>query len=240
MKRTASKSIYFLRFLHNFFAITGLFFSLCIVLAFTEQPYWAYHWLGTSKARLEQKPEVIILLGGAGMPAQDNLMRSWYTGKAARSFPDAQILIAMPGNIKDSTSTPRKMQAELQLRGIKPERIAFEAEGTNTRSQALGCRQLLNPETPILLVTSPEHMRRAVLCFEKAGFSQVNGLPAFENAAEADFRVNDAQLGGDSALVPDLSKRMNMRYQVWNHLKYEIIIARECCALAYYKLRGWI
>ncbi len=220
--------------------LIGIFFTLCVILAMTEQPYWGYHWLGTSRSEITSRPTNIILLGGSGMPSQSNLMRSWYVEKAAKSFPEAKVLIAMPGDLSDSLSTPRLMQDELILRGVNPEKIQFETQGTNTRSQAIFCKGFVNMKSPILLVTSPENMRRSVLCFQKTGFEKVNALPAFENAAEADFSFNDDELGGNKLLIPDVGKSMNMRYQLWNHLKYEIIIAREMVALSYYKLRGWI
>lgn len=217
-----------------------MFFTICVLIAFTSAPYWGYHWLGVSKSELKQKPDYIILLGGGGMPSQSNLMRSWYTARVAENFPGAKVIIAMPGELKDSLSTPQKMKAELEARTISGERILFEAQGTNTRSQALNCAGIISYKTPVLIVTSPEHMRRAVLCFQKTGFEKVNALPAFENAAEADFTFEDDRLGGNNVLMPDVGKNMNVRYQVWNHLKYEILIVREIFALSYYKLRGWI
>jgi len=174
------------------------------------------------------------------MPSQSNLMRSWYTAQAGKSFPEAKIVIAMPGELEDSLSTPQKMKTELEVRAIPGDQILFEAKGTNTRSQALNCAGIISYKTPVLLITSPEHMRRAVLCFREVGFEKVNALPAFENAAEANFTFKDDELGGNTVLVPDVGKNMNMRYQLWNHLKYEILIAREMFALVYYKLRGWI
>lgn len=240
MTGSGTKSIFFLRLLRRILVAIGIFFTICVLIAFTSAPYWAYHWLGTSMSELKWKPEVIIQLGGGGMPSQSNLMRSWYTGKAAQSFPEAKVIIAMPGELSDSTGTPLKMKEELLVRGIESGRILFENEGTNTRSQALNCKGLVKMQAPILLITSPEHMRRAILCFQKAGFEKVNAIPAFENAAEADFRFKDDELGGNKTLVPDVGQNTNVRYQVWNHLKYEILVAREMLALAYYKLRGWI
>lgn len=234
------KSIYFLRLLRTIMVMIGLFFTICIILALTSAPYWGYHWLGTSKSALNEAPQTIILLGGSGMPSQENLMRSWYVGEASKSFPEAKVIIAMPGELSDSSSTPQKMKTELMTRRIHSDLIGFENQGTNTRAQAVNCMGLVKLQSPILIVTSPEHMRRAVLCFQKAGFERVNALPAFETAAEADFRFNDDELGGNTVLVPDVGQSMNMRYQVWNHLKYEILISREIFALAYYRLRGWI
>lgn len=240
MAKTWIKNIHFLRILRNLWVLIGIFFSICIVLAFTTLPFWGYYWLGTSRSELNEEPKTIILLGGGGMPSESNLMRSWYAGKAAKSFPLASVLIAMPGDLSDSLATPLLMKKELEQRGIPEYLILFENLGTNTRAQALNCLKLADHEASVLLVTSPEHMRRAVLCFRKAGFSKVNALPAFENAVEADLRFTDDDLGGNKTLVPDVGNRISVRYQVWNHLKYEILIARETVALAYYKLRGWI
>lgn len=235
-----NKIIHFLRIVRIFFTLTGIIFLLFVITAFTTLPFWGYHWLGTSKSELKQQPETIILLGGGGMPSESNLIRSWYTEWAAKKVERAAILIAMPGDLTDSASTPRLMQKELVLRGIQQQRISFENKGTNTRSQALNCIGLLKKEKPILLVTSPEHMRRAVLCFRTAGFEKVNALPAFEDAAEADFTFDDDELGGNKKMIPDVGENTQLRYQVWTHLKYEILIVRELMALAYYKLRGWV
>ncbi len=240
MSRIKAQNFYFLRILRNIFAFIGLSFFVCFVLALTEQPFWAYHWLGTSKSELRWKPETIILLGGGGMPSESNLMRSWYVEKAAKSFPDAALIIAIPGDIADSLSTPHLLKKELVMRGLNPKNIRFENEATNTRGQALNSKRTITMQSSVLLITSPEHARRSVLCFQKAGFEKVNCLPAFENALEGDLSFNDEQLGGKKTILPDVGSNTNMRYQLWNHLKYEILIAREMFALMYYRLRGWI
>jgi uncharacterized SAM-binding protein YcdF (DUF218 family) len=240
MTKTKIKSIYFLRLLRNLFIIIGIFFSICILLAFTTLPFEGCYWLGTSKSELKLQPQTIILLGGGEMPSQSALMRCWYTEKAAKSFPNANIIIAMPGDLEDSLSTPQLMKKELLIRGLEANRILFEDEGTNTRAQVLNCQRLVKMQAPILLVTSPEHMRRSVLSFQKAGFENVNALPAFENAIEADLSFNDDKLGGKRKYLPGVGGNISMRYQLWNHLKYEILIVREIVALGYYKLRAWV
>ncbi len=240
MARTRVKNIHFLRILRNLFLLFGIFFFTIVVLSFTTLPYWGYHWLGTSKSELKETPSTIVLLGGGGMPSESNLIRSWFTEKAAKTFAGANIIIAMPGDLTDSLSTPQLMKNELVLRGIAAERIQFEEKGTNTRAQAVNCKASVKMQNPVLLVTSPEHMRRAVLCFQKAGFEKVYALPAFENATEADLSFSDDELGGNTLFIPDVGKSISVRYQMWNHMKYEILIAREMTALTYYKLRGWI
>jgi uncharacterized SAM-binding protein YcdF (DUF218 family) len=240
MARRKTKNIHFLRIIRNLLLLFGFFFLICVILAFTTLPFWGYHWLGTSKSELKGEPGFIILLGGGGMPSESNLMRSWYTEKAAKSFPTSNIIVAMPGDLSDSLSTPQLMRKELLQRGIFSGQIGFENNGTNTRAQALEFKKIADLQKPVLLITSPEHMRRAVLCFRKVGFEKVYALPAFENAVEADLSFYDNELGGNKVIIPNVGNKISVRYQVWNHLKYEILITREMVALAYYKLRGWI
>jgi uncharacterized SAM-binding protein YcdF (DUF218 family) len=230
-------------FVRSVLLIFGVFFLLLLALSFTTLPYWGYYWLGTSQSKITEKPDYIILLGGGGMPSESSLMRAFFVRRAAVESPKSQIIISIPGNPEDSTSTARQVAAELISKGIDSQRILYEQIGTNTRSEALQLKEFNSEkltDKAILLVTSPEHMRRAVLVFRKAGFTRVSALPAFENAIEANLFFADDQLGGNKTLVPDIGGNTEVRYQFWNHLKYEILIAREITALVYYKLRGWI
>ena len=240
MRILSFKNIQFLRLFRGFLVFSGLFFILLILLAFTTIHFYGFHWLGTSRSEITGKPQYIIMLGGSGMPGGSNLMRCWYTARAASGFPDAQIFIVMPGDIDDPAGTPAKLRDELIFRNVSKEKIFFESNGRNTRSQALECMRKIPQRSPVLLISSPEHMRRSVLTFRKAGFEKVFGLPAFENPSEADFSYTDSELGERAPLVPDVGQNTQLRYQVWNHLIYEIQIAREFTALAYYRIRGWI
>lgn len=240
MKRFPFKNIQILQLLRKFVLICGVIFLICIGLSWTTLPFYTMHWLGTSLTESIRRSETIVLLGGSGMPSESNLIRSWFTVSAARAFPGSRVIIAMPGDLSDTLSTPVQMQRDLVTRGISASRISYENRGTNTRSQALQCAEMLDKAGPVLLVTSPEHMRRSILCFRKCGFQKVNGYPAFENASEADFTFRDDDLGDDSPLIPDVGNNMQVRYQMWTHLKYEILITREMIALVYYRLRGWI
>lgn len=232
-----------LKVLRALLLISGILFLVILILSFTTLPYWGYYWLGTSQSKISGKPDYIIFLGGGGMPSESSLMRAFFVHRAAVESPESKIVISIPGDPTDSLSTARMVATELISKGIAAERILYEQTATNTRSEAIQL-QIFNQEKltnkDILLVTSPEHMRRSVLVFKKAGFSKVSALPTFENAIEANLFFDDDKLGGDKVLVPDIGDNTSVRYQFWNHLKYEILIAREMAALGYYKLRGWI
>lgn len=251
----------FLKILKIFLIAMGALFSLSIVLAFTSAPFWMWYDLSVSKAGVNRPPDYIIVLGGGGMPSESGLMRCWYAGRTANYFSRARVIIALPGNIKDSLSSVNGMKKELVMRGVAPERIFLEDSGTNTRAEALNVLKLItNIEQGIpnneliqnstfnvrysifkslLIVTSPEHLRRAVLTFRKAGFVKVDGFPAFEETIESDLSFKGRRLGG-RLWVPDIGSSITLRYRFWTQLHYEELILREVFALGYYKLKGWI
>ncbi len=218
----------------------GIFIGLCI-LALTTLPFWAYYSLGTGNSKITRPPSTIVLLSGSGMPSADGLLRSYFTSKLAVANPAAKVFIVIPGNLSDSSSDPVRFASELVLRGVNKQVIAFENEGRNTREQALKMAQKIPSQLnkPVTLITSPDHMRRAILAFRKCGFTDVSGLPTFDNSLLADLTFADSTLKGNK-LAPPIGKNLQVRYQFWNHLRYEVIVIREYFALGYYKLRGWI
>lgn len=223
-----------------------LLFSFIIIIFFifalTSGPYWIIYWLGTSNIKFSGKPEFIIMMGGSGMPSESNLIRSYYASTVAKQFPDSKIIIALPGDTTDLNSALIKIKEELCIRGIDENRIFFENKGRNTREQAIHIvdhysKRILSE--PVGIVTSPEHMKRSILTFRKIGFKDIGGYPSFEYAIECDVKYDDDLLGGNK-YVPDIGDNLNLRYQFWNHMKYEIIFIREFLALGYYKVKGWI
>jgi uncharacterized SAM-binding protein YcdF (DUF218 family) len=240
-----------LRILRMTLLVAGSIFLLLVGLAFTPAPFWIWYGMGVKKAGIHRPPDYIVVMGGGGMPSESGLMRCWYAAKVANHFTRAHIIIALPGDTGDSLSSVTQMKEELILRGIAPQRILFEDSGTNTRAQALNIwssrvTRHLSPDSSfvirhssILLVTSPEHLYRAVLAFQKVGFLKVDGVPAFEKTIEADLNFSARKLGARH-WVPDVGENITIRYQFWLHLEYELLVLREYFALAYYKLQGWI
>jgi uncharacterized SAM-binding protein YcdF (DUF218 family) len=212
----------------------GVFFALLLVLSFSNIPYYAYHWLGTSSPAVKEEPACIVVLGGAGMPSPDGLIRCYYASQTAWKYPKSRIILALPYGEEDSLSGLNLMAHELILRGIDSNRISYEPLGFNTRSQAMHIARMQQPDQPLLLVTSPEHMYRAVKTFAKAGFKKVGGVPAFEIALEAET-VKDKERSKDTRV-----KSLNLRYNMWSYLHYELLVLREYSAIVYYRIKGWI
>jgi uncharacterized SAM-binding protein YcdF (DUF218 family) len=218
-----------------FLLFFGIFAIATMALALTDIPYFAYHQLGTHCNALKGNPEVIVVLGGSGMPSADGLIRTYYASEAAINFPQADVIIAHPYD-NDSLSTHQLdlMAHELIIRGVDSLRIHYEPIGTNTQSQASHISQMLKTrnESPILVITSPEHMYRSIRSLQKAGLKNVGGLPSFEKP------IREQKLKGGKKNGQKVS--LAWRYNFWSYLRYEILILREYFAIAYYKLNGWI
>ena len=246
------------RFVEGMLIVTGSIAAVMVILAFTSAPFWTWYGMGVKKAGINRPPDYIVLLGGGGMPSESGLIRLWYAAQTGNYFTRAGIIIALPGDIKDTLSSISLMKKELILHGIGRERIFIEDSGTNTRAQAINIfkritnyklritnderihkSSIVNRQSAILVVTSPEHLLRAVLSFRKAGFLRVDGLPAFEQAIESDITFNAHKLGG-KRFIPDVGENITLRYQFWTQMNYEFLVLREWTALGYYWLMGWV
>jgi uncharacterized SAM-binding protein YcdF (DUF218 family) len=226
-----------IKYVKCFLGILGLFSLLILVLSFTDLPYSAYYCLGTKKTKLDRPPDIIVILSGSGMPSPDGLIRAFYGVQAARKFPLAKIIIAIPYSIEDSLRPLKLMAHQLIIEGIDSTRIQFEAHGFNTRSQAVNIAAMFpgnKEKLPLVIITSPEHMYRAVRTFIKVGFRIVGGIPAFD-------RPIDEEKAEDKDKARDIRVRsLSLRYNMWSYLHLELLVIKEYCAIAYYKFKGWI
>lgn len=232
----------FLKWLNAIFVTLGAVFCLMLILAMTSLPFWARYSLAKSEAKIPENTKTIAVMGGGGFPSEQLMMRLWYTVELANKFPDSKIIVTTPGKIADSTSTIFQMRQYLIDHQVDSTRILLENVGLNTRHQALLVYDMYKKEQfeqPLVVVTSPAHVYRSVLCFRKVGFNLVSGKPATEVMLETDLRLKEKKLGGNE-YIPNAGNSISLRYKFWDYLKYEVEVTREYIAITYYKLKGWI
>jgi uncharacterized SAM-binding protein YcdF (DUF218 family) len=223
----------------RFFMVSGILFSFLILLSFTDYPYFAFHWLGTSQCKPIQSPEYIVVMGAGGLPGAESLLRCYYAAGMADSFPESKIIVAFPvGEGAFVGSENESMVSELLNRGIASDRIQCETKGTNTYSQAKEIVSIIsNNEASMLIVSSPEHIYRCIKTFHKQGFTTVNGLPAFEQPTnnEVFYTADDKK-----NIIKRTERNVMFRYNMWSYLQYEILVFRELAAISYYKVKGYM
>ena len=200
-------------------------FVLQISIASCPLPEWVMEWLSCKDIKPAEQPRYVVLMGGS-IPSQAGLIRAYYAAEFGRGRTGIIHIISMPANEDPSESGPDRVKDELVLRGIPASEILFESRASDTYEEAVFIRDMLGDAAlaePLLIVTSPSHMRRAFLCFRKQGFRNVTCLPAEDTFYEVD-------IGGWGFF----------RYTFWYRLGSQAGIARELVAMAVYKLRGWI
>lgn len=226
------------RWLRNGLALLGLLMVAVWILCFTNVPWYWYRWLSAREFALRESPDFVVVLSGGGIPSESGLIRSYAAAEAARDYSNAMVVVAMPDQRDPST---QGMLDELVRRGVRPERLMQEAQGRNTWEQARHLRRLLaadGVEPVVLLITSPDHMRRAVGALRKAGFTHVGSRPADSVSIAADLSIEPAAESGGRAGVPDVGG-LQLRYGVWNNYGMLTRCVRESVALIYYKVEGW-
>lgn len=237
-KTSAPRSRWWARFL----MACGVLLLVSLLVALLGLPWPVYTWLGRGGPPLSGAPDYIVMMGGGGIPSESGLMRSYQAALMAGQYPQAQVIVAMPFEPGEDDEHPSTVVRELMLRGVVIERITQEGRGRHTREQAVRVRELTrrNGREPVLLlVTSPEHMRRSLLTFRKAGFRSVHGSSVFGQNLEADLSYQAGDAGGRK-LVPSLGGSLLLRYRLWDNLVVEIKVLRELAALGYYQLKGWL
>lgn len=219
----------------------GFIFTFCLFFAFTTGPFHVYHWLGTSESEFRFRPTHLVLLGGGGFPGESALLRCWYTSQLIKTYPEVRIVISQAASVSDDSihSAAEAIRLELRLRGADSSRISILKRCRNTREEALQAAENLPEKARVVIITSPEHMRRAIKCFRKAGVKTVGGVPAFPDPGMADLLYTDGDLGGNRLPLPGIGRSTQLRYQIWNHLYYQLICGREFVALGWYALKGW-
>jgi uncharacterized SAM-binding protein YcdF (DUF218 family) len=175
---------------------------------------------------------VVLGAGSVNLRAAGRQLSSVTMGAGLRVLEAARLfdllngpLVIASGGIteQDDKAAPESqaMQRALIQLGVRAERILLESDSRNTREEAILVKQMLADRgvTDFVLVTSPLHMRRSMLVFEREG---MHPIPS------------------PSPLVPDRKPRASgwlpsdMWLQIGDSALYEWL------ARGYYWWRGWL
>jgi uncharacterized SAM-binding protein YcdF (DUF218 family) len=228
------------RFARVLLMAAGLLLIAIGWLAMTNLPWRWYGALAYPGENAASPPEVIVMMGGGGIPSESGLMRSWKAAEVARIYSNALVVVAMPD---DGTETVTSgIGYELIMRGVDPARLRRESSGRNTREQAMEVARMLlatNGGPVVGLVTSPEHMKRTWHSFSRAGLTRLIAYPSFAEEIKVDMSYNEAELGAPS-LGGVVGANDTAKYRVWDNLMVMVRCARETVAWWYYRGMGWL
>ena len=131
--------------------------------------------------RHKEHAEYAIVLGMTlenGRPTRDLIYRVDMAQEYIRLHPEAKLILT-GGNPDERGITEAEVMRRLLLkRGVKAERMILEDKSDSTKQNFKNTTNLVDPEKPIVLISSGFHMDRAVKIAKKAGFKTVYRLPA--------------------------------------------------------------
>ena len=125
--------------------------------------------------------ENAIVLGMAlenGKPTADLELRLDTAVQYLERNPGSTVILS-GGNPDESGRTEAVVMHDLLIeRGIEEERMILEDQSDTTKANFKNISQLIDPDAPVVLITSNYHMDRAVQIAKSAGFSNILRLPA--------------------------------------------------------------
>ena len=169
-----------IRFLWRTLCVAGVLTFAGVLWLAGGGPVFIDRWLDVTESPL--RAEAIVVLGGGTNGDNLPLPQGWERlSAAARLFADgfAPVVIFSGGGTSSVSESEIYANAAAWL-GIPRDAMVFEAKAHSTADHGRAVRGLvlpngtvIAPDTPLLVVTSTFHSRRALLSFSRAGFTHV-------------------------------------------------------------------
>lgn len=155
--------------------VTGFAAWLISVLVF-------FVWLGTRTAPAPSAaPRVIVSLGSGlvnNQPTPTLVARLDEVLRLAQQYPNTQVMTTGGVGRGQTISEAQAMANYLISHGLAPQRLLFETHSTSTYENLLFARELLTPDTPILITSSDFHLPRAEKIAMRVYLNVVGTSPA--------------------------------------------------------------
>ena len=122
-----------------------------------------------------------VVLGLAlenGKPTDDLLARLNTAGTYLEKYPDSHLILT-GGNAAETGRTEAAVMRDILIqRGIPEKKLSLEDRSESTKENFQNTAGIIDPNDPVVLISSNYHMDRAVQTAKSAGFSHILRLPA--------------------------------------------------------------
>ncbi len=139
-------------------------------------------WLGTRQpAAPSTAPSMIVSLGSGLMNSQPTptlAARLDQVLRLSQQHPSAQVMTTGGTSRGQTLSEAQAMADYLTRKGLAPQRLLLETRSTSTHENLLFVRQLLPPNTAILITSSDFHLPRAEKIAQRLQLNVVGTSPA--------------------------------------------------------------
>lgn len=165
--------------------VVGWLVRIIVVLAFSVILFFVGKVTVGSFMRTAEPAEHVLVLGLAlenGKPTADLISRLDTAENYWRANPESTLILT-GGNPDRSGRTEAAVMRDILLeRGVPEEKLTLEDQARTTKDNFRNAAQLIDPDEPVVLISSNYHMDRAVMTAKIAGFTHVLRLPAPSSA----------------------------------------------------------
>lgn len=137
--------------------------------------------IGGSVINTAGRADKAIVLGLAlenGKPTDDLVARLDEAQAYLKEYPGSQLILTGGNADKTGRTEAAVMRDILTQRGVPESSMILEDKAESTKDNFQNTARIINPNDPVVLITSNYHMDRAVQAAKSAGFSHIMRLPA--------------------------------------------------------------
>ena len=171
----------FTRSRHTLLRIAGWVPRAAVVLFSLVIVFFCGKVISGSVINTADQADHAIVLGLAlenGKPARDLLARLNTAQAYLEQYPEARLILT-GGNADASGRTEADVMHDiLAERGVSKDRMIVEDRAESTKANFRNAALFIDPNDPVVLISSSYHMDRAVQTAQSAGFSNILRLPA--------------------------------------------------------------
>jgi len=128
--------------------------------------------------------------------------------------------------------------------GCPKEAISLEIEANRTADHPLNMLKKIenhiNQDSPINIVTSPLHSRRAYLCFKKSGFRNFRLVTSYSSRQDNPLFVRALRKSQFDSYRPAKKDHYALFFKIEQRTEFFFDTLREWAALGWYKIKGYI
>lgn len=165
--------------------VVGWLVRVLVVLAFSVILFFVGKVTVGSLVRTAEPARHVLVLGLAlenGKPTADLISRLDTAESYWRANPESSLVLT-GGNPDQSGRTEAGVMRDILLeRGVSEEALILEDRARTTKDNFRNAARLIDPDEPVVLISSNYHMDRAVRTAKSAGFTHVLRLPAPSSA----------------------------------------------------------
>lgn len=232
------------RTLRIYFVVCGIGVNIFIVWMAAGWPIFFDRWLNVSETPI--KAEAIVCLAGGLEGNNLPTMNGWrrITTAVELCFDGWSDKVLFSGGGVGQISEGEVYAKVAGWFGLPKEAVLIDPYATSTAEHPENILKIkaigIHKGSPLNIVTTPLHSRRAYLCFKKAKFTNFRMVTGYTARRKNPETVRNLKTSQFAKFRPSQKTYNDFLFRLKNRSSYFLEALREVEAIVYYKIKGYI